>query len=147
MAKAPVPGQVKTRLSPPYSPEEAAALAEAALADTLDAVAAAGAAWRAVALEGRPGPWLPPGFDVVAQRGTSLDQRLAAAFSDAGVPAVAIAGDVPQLTPDLLAAALASLTGEGVGAVLGACPDGGYWAIGLRRADPGRLPGCADEPA
>ena len=36
IAKEPVPGRVKTRLTPPFTPEEAAALAEAALADTLD---------------------------------------------------------------------------------------------------------------
>jgi len=52
MAKAPVPGRVKTRLCPPCTPEEAAALAEAALADTLAAVAACGAARCIVALEG-----------------------------------------------------------------------------------------------
>ncbi|MYS40540.1 glycosyltransferase, partial [Streptomyces sp. SID5998] len=38
IAKEPVPGRVKTRLTPPYTPREAAALAEAALADTLHTV-------------------------------------------------------------------------------------------------------------
>ena len=48
MAKEPVPGRVKTRLCPPCTPEEAAMVAAAALADTLDAVAALrGAAPRA----------------------------------------------------------------------------------------------------
>ena len=37
VAKSPVPGRVKTRLVPPYTHVEAAALAEAALADTLAA--------------------------------------------------------------------------------------------------------------
>ncbi|MGW2523152.1 glycosyltransferase, partial [Streptomyces sp. NPDC001617] len=41
IAKEPLPGRVKTRLTPPFSPAEAAALAEAALGDTLRAVAAA----------------------------------------------------------------------------------------------------------
>ncbi|MFE1787041.1 glycosyltransferase, partial [Streptomyces sp. NPDC059525] len=40
IAKAPVPGRVKTRLTPPFTPGQAAALAEAALADTLAAVLA-----------------------------------------------------------------------------------------------------------
>ena len=40
IAKEPVPGRVKTRLTPPFTPAEAALLAEAALADTLAAVAA-----------------------------------------------------------------------------------------------------------
>ncbi len=43
LAKAPVPGQVKTRLTTVYSPHEAAALAAAALLDSLDAVRAAAA--------------------------------------------------------------------------------------------------------
>ena len=40
IAKEPRPGRVKTRLTPPFTPREAAALAEAALVDTLRAVAA-----------------------------------------------------------------------------------------------------------
>ena len=62
IAKAPVAGRVKTRLCPPCTPEEAAALAEAALRDTLAAMAAAAprAAWRrrVVVLDGAPGAWL-----------------------------------------------------------------------------------------
>ena len=44
LAKAPVPGRVKTRLCPPCTPAEAALLAEAALVDTLCAVGAVPAA-------------------------------------------------------------------------------------------------------
>ncbi|MYW30066.1 glycosyltransferase, partial [Streptomyces sp. SID2119] len=40
IAKEPVPGRVKTRLCPPFSPAEAAELAAAALADTLETVLA-----------------------------------------------------------------------------------------------------------
>src|SRR5258708_31010745 len=40
IAKSPRPGRVKTRLCPPMSPGEAAAIAEAALADTLDVIGA-----------------------------------------------------------------------------------------------------------
>ncbi len=40
-AKTPVPGQVKTRLSPPLSPRESAMIAAAALVDTVQAAAAA----------------------------------------------------------------------------------------------------------
>ncbi|NEA25616.1 glycosyltransferase, partial [Actinomadura bangladeshensis] len=79
IAKEPVPGRVKTRLTPAYTPCEAAALAEASLHDTLTAVAAAPAGRRTLALDGAPGPWLPGGFTVIAQRGTGLDERLAAA--------------------------------------------------------------------
>ncbi|NEA82606.1 glycosyltransferase, partial [Actinospica acidiphila] len=67
IAKEPRPGRVKTRLTPPFTPEEAAALAEAALADTLDAVARTPARRRVLVLDGSPGPWLPAGVEVVPQ--------------------------------------------------------------------------------
>ncbi|MCX3061687.1 glycosyltransferase, partial [Streptomyces sp. GXMU-J5] len=82
LAKEPVAGRVKTRLTPPFTPREAAALAEAALRDTLDAALAAPVRRRVLVLAGEPGPWLPPGFDVVPQRGDGLDERIAAAFED-----------------------------------------------------------------
>ena len=83
IAKEPVPGRVKTRLTPPYTPAEAAELAEAALTDTLAAVASAPVARRVLALAGTPGRWLPPGFDVIGQRGGGLDERIAWALADA----------------------------------------------------------------
>jgi glycosyltransferase A (GT-A) superfamily protein (DUF2064 family) len=133
VAKAPVPGRVKTRLSPPLSPVEAAAVAEASLADTLEAVASSGAHRRVLALDGAPGPWLPPGFDIVPQRGHGLAQRLAAAWHDAGGPGVQIGMDTPQVSAELLDGALARLdavVGRRV-ALLGPALDGGWWAIGL----------------
>jgi uncharacterized protein len=133
IAKAPAAGSSKTRLCPPCTPEDAAALAEAALADTLAAVAATPARRRVVALEGEPGPWLPAGMDVVAQRGEGLGERLASAIADAGAPALVVGMDTPQLTPTLLAAAAGRL--ERADAVLGPAQDGGYWTIGLRAAD------------
>lgn len=135
IAKAPVPGRSKTRLCPPCSPAQAAALAEAALRDTLAAVAATPAARRVVALAGEPGPWLPNGFEVIAQRGDGLAARLAAAFEDVGGPSLLVAMDTPQLTPSLLGAGLARMERDGFDAALGATLDGGYWGIGLRRPD------------
>lgn len=131
IAKAPAPGRSKTRLCPPCTHVEAARLARAALEDTLGAVAAAPASRRVVALEGRPGPWLPPGFEVVPQRGRGLDERLAAAFEDVGGQAFLVAMDTPQVTAAMLGSALAGL--EETDAVLGPTRDGGYWGIGLRR--------------
>jgi uncharacterized protein len=135
IAKAPVPGKVKTRLSPPCTPEQAAELAGAALADTLAAAAEARAARRILVLDGEPGSWVPEGFAVLPQRGEGLAERLAAAFEDAGGPAFLVGMDTPQLTPALLNAGLAALD-AGADAVFGASLDGGYWAIGLRRSDP-----------
>jgi uncharacterized protein len=144
LAKAPVVGRVKTRLCPPCTPDEAAALAEAALVDTLEAVAATPALERVLVLDGEPGTWLPPGFTVVAQRGKGLAERLAAAFVDVGGgSALLVAMDTPQLSPVVLTEAAAALVADGVDAVLGPAVDGGYWAIGLRAPapDPGVFAG------
>ena len=136
MAKAPVPRRVKTRLCPPLDPEQAAALAEAALADTLQAVAWTPAARRVVALEGVPGAWLPPGFEVVAQRGAGLRERLRNAVDDIGEPLLLLGMDTPQLTRAALCDALDRLAGADADAVIGPTEDGGYWAIGLATGDP-----------
>lgn len=125
---------MKTRLCPPLSPEQAARLAEAALADTLDAVARAPAPRRVLVLDGAPGPWLPPGFEVIAQRGDGLAARLANATRDVGEPLVFLGMDTPQLTRALLCGALERL--RGAGAILGPTTDGGYWTIGLADPDP-----------
>jgi uncharacterized protein len=135
IAKAPVPGRVKTRLTPPFTPAQAAELAAAALTDTLSAVSAArGAARRVLVLHGEPGPWIPAGFDVIPQRGDGLAERLAAAFADVGGPAFLVGMDTPQVTPAHLEAGLAAVrTGR---AAFGAALDGGYWGIGLHQPDP-----------
>ena len=136
IAKQPVPGRVKTRLVPPCTHEQAAALAEAALADTLRTVLMAPAARRVLVLDGEPGPWLPPGFDIVPQCGGPLDQRLAAAFAAVRGPALLIGMDTPQVTPDLLA-----VDWRAADAVFGPAADGGFWALGLREPDPALLRG------
>lgn len=136
IAKEPLPGRAKTRLEPAVGSEGAAAIAAAALGDTLDAVAAAPAGNRLLALDGEPGPWIPPGFAVVPQRGDGLGERIAAAFADAGGPALMIGMDTPQLTPEMIAGATAELCRQGTDAVIGPAEDGGWWALGLRRSDP-----------
>ena len=141
IAKAPAAGRSKTRLSPPCTPQEAALLAEAALSDTLAAVAATVAGRRVLVLDGAPGTWLPRGFEVVSQRGGGLGERLEAAFEHVDGPALVVGMDTPQLTPVLLREAAGALGRPGVDAVLGAADDGGYWAIGLRRRMPGVFEG------
>ncbi|MDE3203226.1 MAG: DUF2064 domain-containing protein [Acidobacteriota bacterium] len=133
MAKAPVAGRVKTRMCPPLSFAQAATIAEAALADTLDAVARCGADRRVLALDGEPGPWLPPGFEVIPQRSGGLARRLAGAWADTAGPGLQIGMDTPQVTPDLLDACLARTFGPPATASLGLATDGGWWAIGLSR--------------
>jgi rSAM/selenodomain-associated transferase 1 len=140
IAKAPRAGHSKTRLCPPCAPAEAADLAAAALRDTLDVVLATPTHRRVLVLDGTPGPWLPAGFEVLAQRGGGLAERLAAAFADLGEPALLVGMDTPQLTAALLAAGTAALE-AGAPAVLGLADDGGYWAIGLRHGDPALFAG------
>lgn len=145
IAKEPVPGRVKTRLTPPFTPQNAASLATAALADTLAAVEDTPVTRRVLALDGAAGNWLPAGFDVVAQRGGGLDERLAAAYADTyaslPLPMVLIGMDTPQVTPGLLTEAAESLVCGEADAVFGPAEDGGFWLLGLRRPDRSLLAG------
>jgi glycosyltransferase A (GT-A) superfamily protein (DUF2064 family) len=142
LAKAPVPGRVKTRLCPPYRPLEAARLAAASLADVLDAVRATPAARRVLVLEGAPDLVDFRGLDLLPQGTGTLDVRLAAAFAAvAGAPAFLVGMDTPQLTPRHLADAGDALSTHD--ACLGLAVDGGWWGLGLRRPDPGLLLGVA----
>ena len=136
IAKAPVPGHSKTRLCPPCTPEQAAELAEAALADTLDAVARTPCERRILVLEGSSRGLRPDGFEVVPQCAGGLGERLAAAFAHSDGPALLIGMDTPQVRPALLGDALAQLARPDADAVLGLAEDGGYWAIGLRKPAP-----------
>jgi glycosyltransferase A (GT-A) superfamily protein (DUF2064 family)/molybdopterin-guanine dinucleotide biosynthesis protein A len=141
LAKAPFPGRSKTRLTPPLTPAEAASVAEAALADTLEAVAACGADRRIIALDGEPGPWLPEGFEVVSQVDGTFNERLAAAWAHAGGPGLQIGMDTPQATPGLLDEALSVVVDGGRDAALGLAEDGGWWALGLARPHPDAFAG------
>ncbi|AVH57552.1 MULTISPECIES: TIGR04282 family arsenosugar biosynthesis glycosyltransferase [Streptomyces] len=136
IAKEPRPGRVKTRLTPPFTPREAAALAEASLVDTLHAVLATPARRRVLVLDGETGPWLPPGFEVVPQCAGGLDERLAAAFAGCDGPALLIGMDTPQVTPGLLTVDFADCD-----AYFGPAEDGGFWALGLAAPAPELLRG------
>ena len=136
IAKQPVPGQVKTRLVPPCTHEQAAALAEAALADTLHTMLMVPARRRVIVLDGEPGPWLPSGFEVVRQCSGPLDERLASAFAGVSGPAMLIGMDTPQVTPGLL-----TVDWQAADAWFGPAADGGFWALGLRVPDPALLRG------
>jgi len=149
LAKEPRPGFVKTRLCPPCSPEQAAELAAACLVDTLRAVAGIDDARALVFLDGEPGPWLPPGIDVLGQVDGDLGRRLDAAVTAAfdrnpAGPVVVIGMDTPQVRPvDLIP--VGTLLGVGAppqaDAVLGMATDGGYWLIGFRQLVPGAFDG------
>jgi uncharacterized protein len=134
IAKEPLPGRSKTRLSPPCSPAQAAALAEAALLDTLEVVARTPAARKVLVFDGDPGRFRRDGLEVIVQRGDGLAERLAAAFEDVAAPALLVGMDTPQVTPRLLRDGMHALSRPAVDAVLGPATDGGYWSVGLKRS-------------
>ncbi|HEY4455007.1 MAG TPA: DUF2064 domain-containing protein [Pseudonocardiaceae bacterium] len=142
VAKAPVPGLAKTRLTPPATPRQAAEIAAAALLDSLDAVSATPGAVPVVAMTGDLAEAVREdelrsrlsGMTVVEQRGASFADRLANAHADAalrcpGLPIVQIGMDTPQVTPALLTGTAAAL--NDADAALGPAADGGWWVLGL----------------
>ncbi len=140
IAKEPRPGFVKTRLCPPCTPQQAADLATAALADTLDAVNEVakhldGAVQRVLLFDGDSRPWRGDGYHALAQRGDGLAERLANAFDDLG-PGIVIGMETPQAVASLVGGFAALERGCDT---LGLAVDGGYWAIGLHQVDPRAL--------
>jgi glycosyltransferase A (GT-A) superfamily protein (DUF2064 family) len=145
VAKAPVPGQAKTRLAASVGDRAAADIAAAALLDTLDAVVDAPVAARVVALTGdlddasageEIGSRLAD-FTVVPQRGHDFADRLANAHVDAaaavgGLPVLQIGMDTPQVTAELIADCARELLAAD--AVLGPARDGGWWVLGVTDA-------------
>ncbi|MFZ0091236.1 MAG: TIGR04282 family arsenosugar biosynthesis glycosyltransferase [Solirubrobacteraceae bacterium] len=131
MAKEPLPGHTKTRLTPPCSPEQAARLARASLLDTLEVIARVPAARKVLVFDGDGRRWRRAGLEVIPQRGAGLDERLAAAFDDVGAPALLVGMDTPQLTAPLLLDGMGALGRPDVDAVLGPALDGGYWSVGF----------------
>lgn len=146
MAKAPRPGKVKTRLSPPLTPEEAAALNVCFLRDTAENIAAVAAEGAAVGLicytpvgdEEAFDGLLPAGFALIAQRGDGFGERLQLAATDilaCGFGAVClIDSDSPTLPANALRMAVEVLQRPGDRVVLGGSEDGGYYLVGLKSA-------------
>lgn len=146
-AKEPRPGQVKTRLSPPLSLEQAAELYAELLADVLRATAAfSRELGLAPVLAVHPAdacPRLargaPASFRVVPQRGEGLAERMQRAVDEAGAAGASLillrGSDSPVLDGESVGAALTALSE----ADLVLCPDrdGGYGLVGLRRPVPG----------
>ena len=146
-AKRPEPGRVKTRLCPPFTPEQAAALYAEMLADVLEATAAfcESLALDPVLAVDPPeacaslAALAPPGFRVVPQRGPGLAERMAHAAASqwaTGASRVLLRGsDSPALDLATLRAGAEGLAE----ADLVLCPDldGGYGLVALGRPAPG----------
>lgn len=140
VAKAPVAGEVKTRLAATVGPDAAADVAAAALLDTVRACAEAVGVDRCrlalhgdlrSAVRGHELTEAVTGWTVIGQRGGDFGARLAHAHLDVAHegPVVQIGMDTPQVRPADLAAVAGGLTDHG--AVLAAAEDGGWWALGL----------------
>jgi len=143
VAKRPAAGVTKTRLCPPLSPDQAVALYEAMLRDTLDLVRSVRGVQPAVVYlpeeERSYFAALAPDFELCLQLGASLGHRLDNAltqFLQRGYRRVAIMNsDGPTLPASCLAGAFDALA-HGAEVVLGPSDDGGYYLIGLTRPAP-----------
>jgi len=150
MTKAPRSGQVKTRLAPPLTPDEAAALNACFLCDTANALSAAAkrgkksgrnargvAVYTPVGSEDAYSDLLPPCFDLVPQREGSFGERLFFAAEDlfkCGFDsACLIDSDSPTVPASSFAQAMELLSSPGDRVVVGPTDDGGYYLIGLKK--------------
>ncbi len=146
MAKAPLAGEVKTRLVPPLKAREAAELNVCFLRDmaaniksvTETAAASGLVVYTPSGSESAFDRVLPDEFHLLAQRGATLGERLCNATDDLlrqGYGAVClINSDSPTLPKSILIRAIESLALDGDRVVLGAAEDGGYYLIGLKHA-------------
>jgi hypothetical protein len=145
VAKAPVAGEVKTRLVPHFTSAEAADLFRCFLQDRITEMgrlkgidlavaftpAEAGAAFAGMARNG---------FQLFAQKGEDLGQRLSNIFIDQlalGYDAVSIIdSDTPDLPGAIVEQSFQILMSGEIDAVYGPCDDGGFYLVGMRRPHP-----------
>jgi hypothetical protein len=151
-AKEPRPGQVKTRLSPPLSPEAAAQLYHCFIEDILDEMARVPEMGLAVAFSPPTARdffrrLAPPETILFPQEGDDLGERMAQAFTRgfaAGFgPILLRGGDVPDLPAAVVSEAAAVLTAGQAQVVMGPATDGGYHLVGLTEPQPGLFQGPA----
>ncbi len=145
VAKQPSPGQTKTRLTPPLSGEQASALYECFLKDTLALIRHAAAQIALTPIiaylpEGSEAYFraLDPGFELLLQQGNDLSARLDNATTQClthGYDQVVIMdSDSPTLPVANLVRAFTALDSADVS--FGMCDDGGYYCIGLKQPAP-----------
>jgi rSAM/selenodomain-associated transferase 1 len=145
MAKAPIAGEVKTRLVPPLTQEQAAELYRALLLDQLEHLSGLTVAeLYLVYTPDNAAPLMkqlaPTNFQCIAQRGRDLGERMNFAFSDLwerghrGV--VLIGSDLPALPLSFLETAFELLATSTHQVVLGPSCDGGYYLVGMNQSTP-----------
>jgi rSAM/selenodomain-associated transferase 1 len=145
MTKAPQAGQVKTRLVPPLTPEQAAELNKCFLRDTAAAISdviaghnACGiAVYTPIGAESAYDNIFSSNFSLLPQRGEEFGERLYLAAQDlfqCGFKSVClIDSDSPTVPAENFAQAVELLVQPGDRTVLGPCDDGGYYLIGLKK--------------
>jgi rSAM/selenodomain-associated transferase 1 len=145
VAKEPVPGKVKTRFIPQLSPADAAGLYRCSLHDRITEISALNGVDRAIAYTPEDArdtftELSLDGFELFAQRGKGLGERLNNIFQDnlaRGYQAVSIVdSDSPDLPKSIINESFGLLLSKQAEVVLGPCHDGGYYLVGLRKPYP-----------
>jgi rSAM/selenodomain-associated transferase 1 len=152
MAKEPLAGRTKTRLSPPLSGQEAAELYRCLLLDTLELMRQMESAQSIIAYSPHGAePFFrrlaPPGFNFIPQVGSDLgallDSVLTHYLQNGYRQVVVVDSDSPTLPEAYLRRAFCELDDPSVDVVLGPADDGGYYLIGLKAPCPALFRGIA----
>jgi rSAM/selenodomain-associated transferase 1 len=142
MAKEPLPGQVKTRLCPPLSYEQAAALYQATCQDVIEHALSITSVQTVIAATPASSvdffQSLAPAAQIIPVEAETIGGCLLHVTTELlnrGFARVAaVSSDSPDLWPDLMQSALDLL--ESYDLVLGPARDGGYYLIGLNSPQP-----------
>ena len=141
-AKNPLPGAVKTRLSPPLTSAEAAGLYCCMIQDSVAMVSSLSGISTFIFFQDDPGAaayfkTLAPEIISQPQRGKDLGERMENAFAELfnrGFAQVAIIGtDSPDLPPEHVMKAFALLEHERTDMVFGPTEDGGYYLLAMKK--------------
>jgi rSAM/selenodomain-associated transferase 1 len=141
-AKKPLPGGVKTRLSPPLTPAEASGLYSCMILDSIAMASSLSGITPFIFFQDDPGAadyfkTLAPKIISTPQKGEDLGERMKNAFDQIflrGFAQVAIIGtDSPDLPPEYIMKAFALLENEQTDVVFGPAEDGGYYLLAMKR--------------
>jgi rSAM/selenodomain-associated transferase 1 len=143
VAKKPEPGSTKTRLCPPFTPQEAAQFYRCLMLDTLELAARVQGVEHCVAYAPAEAHsyfknLVPEGFSLIPQQGADLGERLANTLADRfqhGYQKVVVMNsDGPTLPSPCLEQAFRQLQHYDIS--LGMGHDGGYYLIGMKQMQP-----------
>lgn len=145
VAKAPVPGKVKTRFLPELTFEEAANLYQCFIHDRIKEISTLDGIDKAIAFTPSNAretfaSFTPNGFKLFAQKGKDLGKRLNNIFLEnltCGYGAVSIIdSDSPDLPKSIVQESFRILLSNRADVVFGPCHDGGYYLVGMRKPHP-----------